>query len=179
VSVSNETEIVLEYGRVSSLKQKDNFSIGTQLSMMREECEKRGWKVYAEHAEVGSAWAEGLERSELKKALDIAKQKKITMLMFFSADRFTRDPGDGVLLRRELYKLGVKLFCFYPTPREVTEDMELLHIITDFGSSQQVKIQRDKSMGAVRSKVLLGLYPQGNVPYGYTLEGKRRETVIR
>jgi site-specific DNA recombinase len=167
------------YGRVSDrVKQGDNFSIPTQLSLMGEWVDKQGWTVGYELREKESAYLEGLSRSELNKVLELARQRKIHVLVFFSPDRFTRDIGDGVILRRELYRLGVKLICFYPTPREINSEMEIMHILNDYQSQQFIERMRAASMTAVRTKVDMGLYPQGSTPYGYRLEGKKHTTTI-
>jgi site-specific DNA recombinase len=172
-------EIFATYGRVSSLKQKDNFSIQTQIQMMRDGCVAQGWEVYAELAEVGSAWADGLERSELQKALELARDKKITALMYFSPDRFTRDMGDGVELRKKLRQYGVKLYCFYPVLQEITGGtMEIVNVLTDWQAQQENEKRRDSSQRSIGGKIDMGLYPQGWILYGYRVEGKKKNTTI-
>src|SRR5262249_4106121 len=112
------------YARVSSQKQTDNFSTGTQLDMMRDYLVSQGYDVIP-LAETGSAFTQGLSRSKLQEALELAKNRKIQVLMFFSPDRFTRDVADGVVLRRDLRESGVVLMCFHPYPREITNDLEI------------------------------------------------------
>jgi site-specific DNA recombinase len=171
-------DTALIYARVSSkAKQGDNFSIPTQLNLMREEMEKQGYSVI-ELADMDSAFNEGLERPKLQEALEIARSGKIKIMMFFSSDRFTRDIGDGVILRRELKRYGVKLFFYYPTVTEITSEMELFHIINDWRSQQQIEIQRDKSLASLRSKAESGLYTQGLIAYGYTISGRRHDTTV-
>jgi site-specific DNA recombinase len=167
------------YGRVSDKsKQGDNFSIPTQLEKMRDWATSEGWAVEYELPEKESAYLEGLKRSELNKALELARTGKINTLVFFSPDRFTRDMADGVILRRELKRLGVRLFCYYPTPHEITSDMEIMHILTDYQNQQFIERNREASMRGVLGKVEMGLYSQGTPPYGYLLEGKKKDTII-
>src|SRR5690349_7977516 len=100
--MSSQDIIAALYGRVSDKsKQGDNFSVPTQLEKMREWSTEQGWRIEAELAENASAYSEGLTRSELNKALDLARAGRINVLVFFSPDRFTRDMADGVILRRE------------------------------------------------------------------------------
>jgi site-specific DNA recombinase len=162
------------YGRVSSSKQIDNFSIPSQIGLMRAYCDAVGGEIIEELPEQGSAFLEGLTRSKLKRALELARTGQIDTLVFFSPDRFTRDMADGVILRRELYRLGVKLICYHPTPREITSDMEVLHILTDWQSQQYVEKMREASMRGTREKVQSGLFPQGRGPYGYHVVGTRQ-----
>jgi site-specific DNA recombinase len=171
--------IAATYGRVSDKsKQGDNFSVPTQLGKMGQWVGEQGWTLGYELAENASAYLEGLTRSELNKALDLARTGKIHILVFFSPDRFTRDMADGVILRRELKRLGVRLFCFWPTPHEITSDMEIMHILTDYQNQQFIERNKEASMRCLVGKVEMGLYSQGTPPYGYILEGKKKETVI-
>jgi site-specific DNA recombinase len=177
--MNSEDIIAATYGRVSDKsKQGDNFSISTQLEKMRDWTTGQGWVVGHELSETESAYLEGLTRSELKKALELARTGKINALVFFSPDRFTRDMADGVILRRELKRLGVRLFCYWPTPHEITSDMEIMHILTDYQNQQFIERNKEASMRGYLGKVELGLYAQGTAPYGYRLEGKKRETTI-
>ncbi len=167
------------YGRVSDKsKQGDNFSVPTQLEKMRSWARDQGWMIETELTENASAYMEGLTRSELNKALDLARKGKINVLVFFSPDRFTRDMADGVILRRELKKLGVRLFCYWPTPHEITSDMEIMHILTDYQNQQFIEKNKEASMRGYMGKVEMGLYSAGTPPYGYILEGKKKDTAI-
>jgi site-specific DNA recombinase len=164
------------YARVSDKgKQGDNFSIQTQLQLMRESAAPRGDEII-ELTDTDSAFINGLDRPQLQYALELARQGKIQNFMFFSADRFTRDVGDGVILRRQLRRYGVKLFCYYPAPREITSDTEILNILTDFISEEDAKKRREATMRGVRGKAEEGLYTQGLAPYGYRIVGRRKET---
>src|SRR5262249_19278531 len=151
-----------------SLKQKDNFSTQTQLQMMRDEIGRRNWELYAEYSEVGSAWKDGMERSELQKIMELARRKEITALIYFSPDRFTRNMEDGVVLRGKLKKFGVKLYCFYPVLYEVgTGVMEVVNVLIDWKAQQENESRRESSQRSIGEKINLGLYPQGWIAYGY------------
>jgi site-specific DNA recombinase len=165
------------YARVSDRdRQGDNFSIPTQLTKMREVCVQQGWEVGYELSEKDSAYLDGLERAELNKARELAKEGKIDILLFFSPDRFTRDIGDGVILRRELRKHNVSLYCFTPHIHEITDDLEIMHILTDWQSQQYVEKLREASIRGVEGKIEMGLYSQGLAPYGYRLVGRKRDS---
>lgn len=166
------------YARISNKSmQGDNFSITTQLQLMRDYMEREGYEVI-ELYDQGSAFTDGMSREKLKEALALAEAKKIDAFMFFSADRFTRRMVDGVYLRQTLYDYGVRLMCFYPHPHEITDEQEILHIFEDWRNQETVKVQRDKSVQALKTKAKMGLYTQGNIPYGYRLEGKKQDTRV-
>ncbi len=164
------------YARVSSAKQVDNFSIPSQLNVMRAYCTDQGGTIVEELPEQGSAFQDGLARSKLNRAFALARKGQIDTLVVFSADRFTRDMADGVILRRDLKRLGVRLFFFHPTPREITSDMEVMSILTDWQSQEYVEKMREASMRGTLEKAQQGAFPQGRGPYGYPVVGAKKES---
>src|SRR5215212_6863905 len=115
--------LALTYARVSTRHlQDDNFSIETQLSAMQKLAHELGATEMMEFIEYESAFDEGLTRTELNRLLEWVRKSGGDLLIFYSSDRFTRDIADGVILRRELYKLGIKLYCCYPFPQEIRSE---------------------------------------------------------
>lgn len=168
------------YVRVSDeSKQKDGFSIHSQKAAMIAYAESQAWEheVYTE-MEGASEYSAGLSRTELGKVMARAREKQIDAILYYKADRFTRDIADGIVLRRELYRLGVKIFCYYPYPHEVKDDSELMNVINDYQSQAYVRTMRENSMRGYADKKRQGLFPAGSPPYGYLLEGKKINTVI-
>lgn len=166
------------YTRVSDKeKQGDNTSIPSQLAAMRQYAAEQSMDIIAEFVETESAskYGEGLERSELAKARALARAGTIHAILFYSRNRFTRDIGDGVILRRELQKLGVKLICYHPHPHEITSDKELINILEDYISEQYIENLREATMRGMVATAKAGVYSQGDVPYGYVLEGRKLE----
>ena len=106
------------YARVSTKKQeKEGYSITEQLSFMRDIAQRLGYGVPTEYQfhESASAFSEGLDREEFGKVRKLVREGKIDAFIFFDRNRFTRDMGDGVILRREFYQNGVKLILAHPT----------------------------------------------------------------
>src|SRR3954464_5973395 len=112
-------------------KQGDNYSAPDQLDRMRVWCLAHGWTIAPEHefTDKDSAFIDGLDRPELNKMLDLAREKAVDGLMFYRSDRFTRVAADGVVLRRTIKNYGARLFFYSPSPREITSDMELINIL--------------------------------------------------
>jgi site-specific DNA recombinase len=162
--------------RVSSKHlQSDGFSVETQLERMRMVAAQQDWTIVAEYTEYESAFEEGLSRTELNKLLDTLRGNGAEILLFFSSDRFTRDVADGVILRRELYRIGVQLFFCHPQLTEIRSENELVNILTDWQSQQYVEKLREASMRGYKAKIESGAYGQGSPPYGYRVEGEGRE----
>ena len=169
--------LALLYARVSTRHlQDDNFSIETQLPAMRKLATELGATNLMEFVEYESAFDEGLTRTELNRLLEWVRKSGGDLLIFYSSDRFTRDIADGVILRRELYKLGIKLYCCYPFPQEVRSENELVNILTDWQSQQYVEKLREASMRGYKGKLESGAFSQGTAPYGYRIEGERHDS---
>src|SRR5436309_3469734 len=66
-------------------KQGDNYSAPDRLDRMRASCLAQGWTVAPEHEfiEKDSAFIDGLDRPELNKMLNLAREKQIDGLMFY------------------------------------------------------------------------------------------------
>lgn len=173
-------KVLALYYRVSDEhRQGDNFSIQSQQDM-KAYCESAGATVLEfVEMEGASEFSKGLDRTKLNEIMALARQHKIHGIMYYISSRFTRDMADGIILRRELYKLGVKLYCYSPHPREITSDMEMLHVFEDYGSQQYVRSLREATMRGYRTKVEKGLFPKGIPPFGYTVSGRKEETTIK
>jgi DNA invertase Pin-like site-specific DNA recombinase len=76
------------YSRVST-HQQDNEN---QLVQLREYCRKQDYRLTSEYVDVSSGGK--AERSEFKKMLEHARQRKFDLLLFWSLDRLSRE---GVL----------------------------------------------------------------------------------
>src|SRR4051812_12125613 len=152
-------------------KQGDNYSTETQLDPMRAWCVSQGWTVAPAHefTEKDSAFIDGLERPELKKMLELVRTRQVDALVFYRSDRFTRDMGDGIILRRQIKRAGARLFFYSPYPREVTSDMELINILEDYTSQRDAEKRREDSMRGYRGKALDGVFTQGIAPYAYEI----------
>lgn len=164
------------YARVSDKdKQGDNFSLPSQLDLMRAWCELQDFVVADEFTDKDSAFINGLDRPELNRMLEQAEKGAYDALIFLRSDRFTRDMGDGVILRRRIRKSGAKLFFYLPYPREISSDVELLSVIEDYASQRDAEKRREDSMRGYEAKVKSGAYGQGTAPYGYVVVGHKQD----
>ena len=108
-----------------------------------------------------------LERPELDKLRELVRAEAIDVLVCYSLDRLTRDPGHGVIITQELEKHGVKL-------EAVTEDVDntelgkLISYIRGFASKLESEKIRERTMRGKRAKMTHGELPQGTGMYGYT-----------
>ena len=163
------------YARVSSDEQTKGFSIDTQVEAMRKYAEANGFAVVEELREDFSG--SRLDRPELGKLRGMVAQGMVDAVIAYASDRFTRNPGHGLILRGELMEAGVDLHFVTRGKTEHTAEGQMFSGIEDTFS----KYFRDKVMeataGGLRGKVEAGIVPgSGHATYGYMFEGKRRET---
>src|SRR5687768_4446898 len=106
------------YCRVSTKEQTQNLSIPTQLRACREYCARHGLAVAHEFIEAGES-AKTADRTQLKALLAYCREQKgkVQALVVYNLSRFARDRHDHVVIRAQLYRLGVTL-------RSVTEPID-------------------------------------------------------
>ena len=179
--LATDEEIAAIYARVSTKKQeREGYSISEQLAYMRQVASSLGYTVPKEYefSESASAFSDGLNREEFGKVRELVQKGKIAAFIFFDRNRFTRSMVDGVILRDEFYKTGVKLILSHPSAYEVKQEDELINIIEDWRSQRYVEELRTKSMQGYAGKAKEGLYPNGRCPYGYRIEGEKKQVRI-
>lgn len=75
------------YGRVSTEKQDAE----NQFAELRDFADRQGWAVVETIADVCSGSKSANEREGLQKVFDMARQRKIDIVLFWSLDRFSRE----------------------------------------------------------------------------------------
>ena len=175
------------YCRVSTDNQeREGTSLQTQLEHCLTYCKDKGYEVSRRFIETYSGLS--LERPELDRLRELARTGVIDIIVCYSLDRLTRDPGHGVIIMQELEKLQVDLEL-------VTEDVDntelgkLISYIKGFAAKLEADKIRERTMRGKQAYLQLGKLPQGTGIgiYGYTWnkENKTREvnqfeaTVIR
>ena len=74
-----------------------------------------------------------LERPELDKLRELVRAESIDIIVCYSLDRLSRDPGHGVIITQELEKHSVKL----ETVTEDVDNTELGKLISYIGAMPQ------------------------------------------
>jgi len=155
------------YCRVSTDNQeREGTSLQTQLEACREYCQGKGYDVSYRFSEAYSGLS--LERPELDKLRELIRNEAIDVLVCYSLDRLTRDPGHGVIITQELEKHHVTL-------EAVTEDVDnselgkLISYIRGYASKVEAEKIRERCMRGKRARAREGRLPGGGgtTIYGY------------
>jgi site-specific DNA recombinase len=153
------------YCRVSTDNQeREGTSLQTQLENCLTYCQGKGYDVSYRFSEAYSGLS--LERPELDKLRELVRNERIDVVVCYSLDRLSRDPGHGVILTQELEKHGVKL-------ETVTEDVDnselgkLISYIRGFASKVEAEKIRERTMRGKKAKAKMGQMPGNGSLYGY------------
>lgn len=109
------------YCRVSTKEQTTQ----NQLLDLRRYCEARGWRVVEECVDNGVSGSKG-ERPALSQVLELARKRKIDILVIWRLDRLFRSLKHLILTTEELAALGVSLVSYSESIDLTTPQGELI-----------------------------------------------------
>ena len=97
------------YIRVSTQKQVDGSSLGTQREACERHCTAKGWKVQRIFREPGVS-AKTAQRPELAQLLAYCKhhQRELAAVVVYDFSRFSRNNEDFYYLRGQLRSMGIR-----------------------------------------------------------------------
>ena len=154
------------YCRVSTDNQeREGTSLQTQLENCLKYCQGKGYDVSYRFSEAYSGLS--LERPELDELRERVRDEMIEVIVCYSLDRLSRDPGHGVILTQELEKYNVKL-------ETVTEDVDnselgkLISYIRGYASKVEAEKIRERTMRGRKARAKEGRFCSGGAKlYGY------------
>ncbi|MFH1031624.1 MAG: recombinase family protein [Chloroflexota bacterium] len=154
-----ETKRAAIYCRVSTEDQeREGTSLQTQLECCSTYCKNKDYDIPYRFSEAYSGLK--LERPELVKLRELIRTEAIDVLVCYSLDRLTRDPGHGVIITQELEKHGVKL-------EAVTEDVDtselgkLITYIRGYASKVEAVKIGERTMRGKKAHAEKGDIPAG------------------
>ncbi len=144
---------VAVYCRVSTDNQeREGTSLQTQLENCLTYCQSKGYDVSYRFSEAYSGLS--LDRPKLDALRDLVRAEAIDVVVIYSLDRFTRDPGHGVILQEELEKHSVTLEAVTETV-ESTDLGKLISYIRGYASKVEAQTRanyaRQKGQGQGRA----------------------------
>jgi site-specific DNA recombinase len=155
------------YCRVSTDSQeREGTSLKTQLEHCLTYCRDKGYDATYQFSETYSGLS--LERPELDNLRELIRNERIDVVLCYSLDRLSRDPGHGVIITQELEEHGIKL-------ETVTEDVDnselgkLISYIRGYASKVEAQKIRERSMRGKLARAKEGRIPSGSgsTIYGY------------
>jgi site-specific DNA recombinase len=160
------------YSRVSQDKQRENYSIPTQLEAMREYCTRNKWEVVKEYIEDESGAK--LNRPALDQVREDAAQGLFDVLVCHDVDRFGRNLGHQILLEEELAKHGVQVRFVLGDYKDNPEGRLTKHIKGVIAEYEREKILERTFRGRLGRAKSGQITPGRHSPYGYTYKNEGR-----
>ena len=161
--INNNKAVI--YTRVSDSKQKDNTSLESQ----REYC-----TLYAERAKLSiSAYFGGTnesakndDRKEFQKMLTFARQKKISNIIVYSIDRFSRAGSTAITTVEKLQAKGINVISVTQPMDTKTSTGTFFQNLNLLFSKYDNDQRTEKTKTGMKQRLLQGFYI-GNAPIGF------------
>jgi len=156
------------YARVSSDRQKEDHTIGSQTEALTEYAQNEGYAVPVEWVFQDEGYSGAtLVRPGLERLRDLASEGQIETLLIYSPDRLSRKYAYQVLLIEEFSRNGVSIE-FIKSPKATTPEEELLlqfqGMIAEYERAQIVERSRRGKRHRAKSGSINVL---SGAPYGY------------
>ena len=155
------------YQRISTDEDHQPTSLKTQRERLERYCEAmENWRIVAAHEDQASGTS--LDRPGLQQALDLAREKRIDLLLVYRVDRLSRKVRQLAGLCEELDQLDVVL-------KSATEPFDtgspagrmMLQMLGVFAEFEHATIV-DRVTAGLERRVREGKWMSGRTPYGYT-----------
>lgn len=168
----NLTDSIGIYVRVSTEEQaKEGISIDAQIDRCTAFCQARGWAIYKIYTDAGYS-AGSLNRPALKDLINDINHQKLTIILVYKIDRFSRKLKDLITMLEELKDKNVNF-------SSVTEQIDTT---TAMGEAffQIIGVFAQLERGMVKERVELAFDKKikdgealNRAPIGYIYKNKR------
>jgi site-specific DNA recombinase len=146
------------YTRVSTKEQADNnMSLDTQLKLCKQFANKNGYIVMESFGGTYES-AKNDERKEFNKMLSFVKKskEKISYIIVYSVDRFSRSGANAIYLKEQLRHQGVHILAVTQPSDTATPSGSLQQNIQFIFSEYDNQLRREKCMSGVKEALLRG-----------------------
>jgi site-specific DNA recombinase len=169
------------YTRVSSKEQMDNMSLETQLKGCNAFAQKLNYQICGHFGGTYES-AQSDERKEFVRMISFVKKAKakISYIIVYSLERFSRTGDNAIWLSRQLRELGITI-ASVTQPIDTSNPSGVLQQNILFLFSQYDNdLRRQKSVAGMKEKLLKGEW-MGVVPIGYKFDrssGTREQKIV-
>lgn len=162
---------VVAYCRVSTLEQKKGYGIDIQIRDATLYAERHGLLVEKFYKDLGESGVKE-ERKELNRLMRDCKAGRVGVVILPSLDRLSREVRITENLFYEFKRLGVEvLIADMPQYNGERKDVLIRQILEAIAEENRREIIERLWKGR-QERVRRGLFPGGNLPYGYQRNSK-------
>src|SRR6266403_5185900 len=156
------------YARVSSDRQKESHTIGSQKSALVEYAQTHGYAVPSEWVLQDEGYSgASLVRPGLEALRDLAAQGQIVAVLIYSPDRLSRKYAYQVLLGEELSRCGVDVIYLKAPAGTTPEDQLLVQFQGMIAEYEHAQIAERCRRGKKHMAQQGGVNVLSGAPYGY------------
>lgn len=156
------------YTRVSTKDQADNnMSLTTQKKLCEQYCVKNNYEIIESFGGTYES-AKTDERKEFNRMLTFIKRskEKISQIVVYSIDRFSRSGANAIYIKEQLKKSGVTIQSVSQPTDTTTSSGRLQQNIHFVFSDFDNELRRDKCVTGIKEALLRGEWCQ-HAPMGY------------
>lgn len=155
------------YTRVSSKEQEEGYSLETQLKACEEYAQKNKYVVKGQFGGTYES-AKTDERKEFNRMLSFVKkcQDKITYIIVYSVDRFSRSGANAIYIKDQLRSQGIFLVAVTQPADTSTSSGDFQQNIQIIFSQYDNQLRKEKCMAGVKEALLRGEWCH-KAPWGY------------
>lgn len=164
----------LIYTRVSSKEQEKGFSLETQKRVIEEATETMKLTVLAYFGGTYESAATD-ERDEFNRMLKFARRstEKISYIMVYSVDRFSRSGANAIYIASELLKENIRIFAVTQPSDTGTTSGKFHQNIHFIFSEYENDLRREKCTAGIKEMLLNGFWPT-KAPLGYDQKTRKK-----
>ena len=156
------------YARVSSERQKEQETIGSQTAALLEHAKNQNWMVPNEWRFVDEGYSgASLARPGLDRLRDLVAEEQIDTIVIYSPDRLSRKYAFQVLLSEEFSRHGAELTFVKSPPATTPEERLLVQVQGMIAEYERAQIA-ERSRRGKRYRARQGsINVLSGAPYGY------------
>jgi len=163
------------YIRVSTDAQyEEGYSVDAQKEMLEAFCVSKGIKKYKFYID-GGFTGSNIERPELQKIIDEAKQNKISHVIVYKLDRLSRSQKDTLYLIEDVFNPHKVDFISMQESMDTSTPLGrlMLGILSAFAQLERENIRERTRMG-MTERVKEGYWMGGGrIPFGYDYDAEQ------
>ena len=166
------------YTRVSTKEQEEGYSLETQRKAIEEYASKKGLTIVEAFGGTYES-AKNDERKEFKRMLAFVRKfkGKISEILIYSLDRFSRSGPNSIHIISELRKQNIKVTAVTQLADTNTPSGKLQQNIHLIFSEFDNELRRQKCVAGMKEKLEQGYWPQ-KAPLGYDQYTNHKEQRI-
>jgi len=161
--VNNNNAVI--YTRVSDYKQNDNTSLESQKKYCTEYTLQKNLNVLGYFGGTHES-AKTDDRREFQKMLGFVAKNKVTYIVVYSTDRFSRAGASAIAIVESLRNRGIKVLAVTQPVDTETSSGSFFQNINLLFSKYDNDLRRDKTITGMQQRLLNGYY-LGKAPLGY------------